>query len=98
MVIFNKNKEAVQHDLSKYVERIGSFTQAINILENETVSLHGKLTLAGKSAMIFCFKWLIELDRKDWNIGVTSGKQQFYFKTKRESHFANVKKDDFFYL
>ena len=56
MVIFNKNKETVQHDLSKYAERIGSFTQAINILENETVSLHGKLTLAGKSAMIFCFK------------------------------------------
>jgi len=56
MVIFNKNKETVQHDLSKYAERIGSFTQAINVLENKTVSVHGKLTLVGKSAMIFSFK------------------------------------------
>ena len=91
MVIFNKNKETVQHDLSKYAERIGSFTQAINVLENETVSVHGKLTLAGKSAMIFSFKWLVELDRKDWNIVVTTENNSFISRPN-ENHILQMLK------
>lgn len=55
MVVFNKNKNAVEHDISKYKEILGKFTQATNVLENKTISLKGKLTLAGKSATIFSF-------------------------------------------
>ena len=56
MIVFNKNKNIVEHDLSKYKEIIGDFTQATNVLENKTIYLNGKLTLAGKSATIFSFK------------------------------------------
>lgn len=56
MVVFNKNKNIVEHDITKYKEIIGGFTEATNVLENKTIFLKGKLSLAGKSATIFSFK------------------------------------------
>lgn len=52
MVIFNKNTESIEHDLSKYNERIQSFSNATDILHNQNIKLHQKIKLAGKTAMI----------------------------------------------
>lgn len=56
MVVFNKNEEAIEHDISKYKEIIGNFTHATNVLEEKTLELKGKLTISGKKSIIFSFK------------------------------------------
>lgn len=55
MVIFNKNNESIEHDLSKYNERILSFSNATDILHNQNIKLNHKIKLAAKTAMILNF-------------------------------------------
>ncbi|MDG1054667.1 MAG: glycoside hydrolase family 13 protein [Flavobacteriaceae bacterium] len=52
MVIFNKNKEAIKHDLSKYKEMIGTNSQATEIFQGKKYSLSDSLMLNARNGMI----------------------------------------------
>ena len=56
MVIFNKNDQAVEHDLTKYKEILGTTSQAQAILQQKEYALSQPLLLAARSGMIFVLK------------------------------------------
>ena len=56
MVIFNKNNQAVEHDLSKYKEILGTTSRAQAILQQKEYALSHYLSIPSRSGMIFVMK------------------------------------------
>ena len=52
MVVFNKNREDVQLDLSRFSERLEGYQKATDMISGETMSLTKSLTLPARSVQI----------------------------------------------
>ena len=55
MVLFNKNKEATEQDLSKYEEILSANSKAFDVLQQKEIELSESLLLPAKSGMILVF-------------------------------------------
>ena len=55
MVLFNKNKEATEQDLSKYEEILYANSKAFDVLQQKEIELSESLLLPAKSGMILVF-------------------------------------------